>query len=153
MTLHERQAHLNNVYNDLQGINARRAYVSTLYGIWQEKYVLTNDGEAKSKADAYRNELSSIDEHGLIRCLKLRNAQTRYLVEYEGEVADMQTGRISDRCFQEELYLFENCDIDTFSFGWDMEDESTQNLLYEIADYLLQYRLVKYTVRNVKRIA
>ena len=153
MTLLERNKYLQEIYFDIEGINMRRAYISVMYITARDKFAKTGDVEDRQQMDSYKNELKSIAEIVLSRAEWLRTNQDRYLVEYDGEVTDAE-GKTFFKRHKVELFLLNDCDIDTFANGWDLEKgEGQQEILYEVADFLLQYRMTNFFVLNIKKIS
>lgn len=152
MILQERQECLNPVYNEIEGINRRRAFVSTKYMLAHEQFDRTLSEADKREIERYKAELDTIDTQVKPLYKKLRDIQTRYLVEYEGELTDPHTRKASMNRYKEELYFLINCEIDTFNEGWNLDHCNSQELLYEIADFLLQHRFSKFFVKNVKKL-
>ena len=152
MILQERQECLNPIYHEIEGINRRRAFVSTKYMLAHEQFDRTLSDADKHEIERYKAELDTIDTQVMPFYKKLRDIQTRYLVEYEGELVDPLTGRASMNRYKEELFFLGDCDIDTFNNGWNLEHCHSQELLYEISDFLLQHRFSKFFVRNVKKL-
>lgn len=152
MILQERQECLNPIYHEIEGINRRRAFVSTKYIVAHEQFDRTLSEADKHEIERYKAELDTIDTQVMPLYKKLRDIQTRYLVEYEGELNDPLTGKVCMNRYKEQLYFLINCEIDTFNEGWNLEQCTSQELLYEIADFLLQHRFSKFFVRNVKKL-
>jgi hypothetical protein len=115
LILQQRQKCLNPVYNEIEGINTRRAFVSTKYILAHEPFDRTLSEADKREIEKYKAELDTIDT--LVKPLykKLRDIQTRYLVEYEGEFTDLHTGKAIMNRYKAELYFLINCEIDTFT--------------------------------------
>jgi hypothetical protein len=152
MILQERQECLNTVFHDIESMNRRRAFVSTKYVLAHEQFDRTFSEADKKEIEKYKTELDNIDQQVMPLYRRLRDIQTRYLVEYEGELVDPLTGKPSLNRYKEELYFLLNCEIDTFNNGWNLEQCHSQELLYEIADFLLQHRFSKFFIRNIKKL-
>jgi hypothetical protein len=152
MILQERQDCLNIVFHDIEGMNRRRAFISTKYVLAHEQFDRTLSEADKLEIERYKAELANIDSQAAPMYKKLRDIQTLYLVEYEGEQYDPLTDKLSINRYKEELYFLINCDIDTFNDGWNLEHCNSQELLYEIADFLLQHRFSKFFVKNIKKL-
>lgn len=152
MILQERQECLNTVFHDIEGMNRRRAFISTKYVLAHEQFDRTLSDSDKLEIERYKAELENIDSQAAPMYKKLRDIQTLYLVEYEGEQYDPLTEKASINRYKEELYFLINCDIDTFNDGWNLEHCNSQELLYEIADFLLQHRFSKFFVKNIKKL-
>jgi predicted nucleic acid-binding Zn-ribbon protein len=152
MILQERQEYLNTVFHNIEGINRRRTYISTQYAIAHERFDRTLSEADRDAIEKYQVELENIEDQVSPLFKKLRDIQTRYLVEFDGESIDNITNRTSMHRYTEELYFLTNCEIDTFIYEWDIEEEDAQELLYEIADFLLQHRFTKFFIRNIKRL-
>lgn len=145
----QKKEQFSKVFADQQSFTMRRAYVATMYAMMKE------ERSAKTSyplLERYRQELAAIDEEGSVRYAALRQLQNRYRVEYETEERDDTTARLKDKVSCEELYLFNDCEIDTYANGWDMEDAATQDLLYEVAGFLLQFKSSRYLITNIKRL-
>lgn len=152
MILQERQECFNTIFQDIEGMNRRRAFVSTKYILAHEQFDRTLSEADKKEIEKYKTELDNIDKQVTPLYQKLRAIQTRYLVEYEGELFDPLTGKPSMNRYKEELYFLLNCEIDTFNNGWNLEHCNSQELLYEVADFLLQHRFSKFFIRNIKKL-
>lgn len=150
MTAQEKQERFGVAFAALSGFNRRRAYIATRYAFTKERY--TAEPGSYTELERHRQELSEVDEQAIFRYATLRELQTRYLVEYEVEEKNFITSRLQDKKYSEELFLFNDHYIDTYSNGWDMEDAATQDLVYEVADFLTQYKSVHHLITNIKRL-
>ena len=65
----------------------------------------------KREIEKYKAEFDTIGTQVNPLYKKLRDIQTRYLAEYEGELADAHTGKASMNRYKEELYFLINCEI------------------------------------------
>lgn len=152
MILVERQKQLNSVFKDLEGINRRQAYISTKYILASERYSRTFMNTDREERENLNDQLESLSDQFDTLSTKLRSMQTQYLVEYDSEYLEGISEITSIFRHREELYFLTDCMIDTFQDGWNMEDENTQELLYEIADFILTHKFSKFFIRNIKRL-
>lgn len=148
----DKKRKFDEAFSSLKGFNMRRAFISTQFGLTKARHLVRNSETSYAEFEKFRSELSLIDEEAKIRFPILRKYQTRYLVEYEMEERDVKSRRLIDRVCSEQLLLFNDCELDTFENGWNMEDSATQDLLYEIADFILTYKTGKYLIKNVRKL-
>ena len=87
--------------------------------------------------------------------IELKSLQTKYLVEYEGELIDVYNNNsIYWQKFREVLYFKNNSDVNTFEIPINNLDE-IPNLIAlgkEICDFILHHRFTNYKILNIKKI-
>lgn len=148
----DKKRNFDEVFTSMRGFNMRRAFISTQCGLTKARHLAQNTPSTYAHYEKMRSELSLIDDEAKIRFPLLRKYQTLYLVEYETEERDIKSRRLTDKVFSEQLFFFSDCELNTFENGWNMEDSATQDLLYEIADFILTYKTGKYLIKNVRKL-
>lgn len=87
--------------------------------------------------------------------IELKSLQTKYLVEYEGELIDLYNNNsIYWQKFREVLYFKNNSDVNTFEIPINNLDE-IPNLIAlgkEICDFILHHRFTNYKILNIKKL-
>jgi hypothetical protein len=117
----------------------------------REQFAKTGDDDDKKKMDDLETELEHINQHAALNYENLRFHQIRYQIEYEGEVMNAE-GQPFMKRHKVELFLLSDCDIDTYTTGWDLENIEVQEVLYEVANFLLEYRMTNFFILNIKRL-
>ncbi len=79
---------INTVSHDMEGMNSRRAFISTKYVLAHEQFERKLSDSGKLEIERYKAELENIDSQAAPMYTKLWDIQTLYLVEYEGEQYD-----------------------------------------------------------------
>lgn len=148
----EREQRFNEAFAALKGFNMRRAFISTQCGLMKARHLSLKTESTYNEFEKFRRELSLIDEESKDKFPLLRKYQTRYLVEYETEERDVKSKRLGDHINSEQLLFFNDCELNTFENGWNIEDSATQDLLYEIAEFILKYKTGKYLIKNVRKL-
>lgn len=147
MILGERHEILQRSVESLSGLSCRRAYVSTLYAAARNRYRQGQQDADWKQMGIYENQLIQVEEFMAPRMAELRAMQTRYQVEYEAACEGNTTQR-----YCEQLYCVNFCNIDTYKDGWNLESIGTQDLLYEITEFLLIHRFDRFLILQVKRM-
>ena len=151
MAIQERQTKIEEIISQMEPLSRKRVYLSTSLFFTKEKFNKTYADTDRTEIERLKKDIESIEESLTPLFNQLRLLQAKYLVEYEGEYSDIYTGQ-SKAIYKEVFYLTTDCNIDTFTNGWDLRNPTQNDLAYEVAEFLQQHRYSRFTILNIKRL-
>jgi hypothetical protein len=135
--------------------------MNIIYQILEELSKLNQERlflELKAKMPYLPNEatkLQQLYDEILPLQIELKSLQTKYLVEYEGELLDVYNNNKKYwEKFREVLYFKNDCDVNTFESQINSLDKTPNlsELAMEICDFILHHRFTNYRILNIKKL-
>jgi len=142
---------LDILIQQIRGFKQKRIFLSTKHYVTKEKYYKSFSSADKTELEKLEIEINNIDRQLQPLLTQFQQNSNRYVVDYEGELTDIN-GLNHWHPYREILNFKTNCNIDTFTNGWNNAIENCETLLEEIIDFLFYYRFTNFRITNLKKI-
>ncbi|MFG0592244.1 hypothetical protein ACF8C4_14080 [Myroides odoratimimus] len=146
---------INNLLNELKPLNEERLFLELQYNNDKAKFMKNPEKPIQIALEEAETRLKKL--YSLIVPLQnqLRNLQTKYFVEYEGELTNIynNNSKYWNLC-SEELYFKNECDINTFENAISNINDTynLEALLLEISNFIYYHRFTNHKIINIKKI-
>lgn len=150
----ERIEQINSIKKELDPLNQERIFRETKLYFLKEAYTKYFRDEDKNEINKLQSELNDIYQQLNPLFIKLRELQSRYIIEYKGELYNPETGKFYWKTENESFFLKNSCNIDTWNNGWDkyVSDACVSDLIKEITEIIYLTRFTKFEILNIKRL-
>jgi len=154
MTNIERANKIEEIINKLNPIGQKKIVLETKLKLLKEQYFKNQKRDSIEVINKIENEyillLPQFDE----LYIELRSYQKKYLVQYTGELTEPISETSYNRQNLEELYLNTECDINTFTNGWEhyMTNQDAIKVIQEIYSFIYKCRFTKFSIDNIKSL-
>jgi hypothetical protein len=154
MTNIERANKIEEIINKLNPIGQKKIVLETKLKLLKEQYFKNQKRDSIEVINKIENEyillLPQFDE----LYIELRSYQKKYLVQYTGELTEPVSETSYNRQNLEELYLNTECNINTFTNGWEhyMTNQDAIKVIQEIYSFIYKCRFTKFSIDNIKSL-
>lgn len=154
MTNIERANKIEEIKNKLNPIGQKKILLETKLKLLKEQYFKNQKRDSIEAINKIENEyillLPLFDE----LYIELRSYQKKYLVQYTGELTEPISKTSYNRQYLEELFLNTECDINTFTNGWEhyMTNQDATQVIEEIYSFIYKCRFTKFSIDNIKSL-
>jgi uncharacterized protein YpuA (DUF1002 family) len=154
MTNIERANKIEEIKNKLNPIGQRKIVLETKLKLLKEQYFKNQKEDSIDVINKIQGEyillLPQFDE----LYIELRSYQKKYLVQYTGELTEPISETTYNRQYLEELFLNTQCDINTFTNGWEhyMTNQDATQVIEEIYSFIYKCRFTKFSIDNIKSL-
>lgn len=142
---------LENLIRQIRELKQKRIFLSTRHYVTKEKYFKSFSVTDKTELEKLDQEIKDIDVILGPLMLQFQENTSQYVVDYEGELTDFN-GLKHWSSYREILNFKTDCNIDTYTNGWDNVIQNCETLFEEIIDFLFYYRFTNFRITNVKKI-
>lgn len=146
---------INKILSDLKPLNEERIFLELQFNIDRANFLKTGEESIHTSLTNIQTKLEVLYNQITPLQHQLRNLQTKYFVEYEGELINVYNNNSKYwKTYSEELYLKNECNINTFEnpISSINEKPNLQELLAEICDFIYYQRFTNYRILNIKKI-
>jgi thymidylate synthase len=146
---------INQILNKLKPLNEKRLFLELQYNVDKSNFLRSGDDIIYSSLVKSENEIQLLQTQILPLQKQLRDLQTKYFVEYEGELINIHNNNSKYwNSYSEELFFKNECDINTFEHPISSINEkpNLEALLAEICDFIYYHRFTNYKILNIKKI-
>ena len=154
MTNIERANKIEDIKNKLNPIGQKKILLEAKLKLLKEQYFKNQKRDSIEVINKIENEyillLPQFDE----LYIELRSYQKKYLVQYTGELSEPVSETTYNSQYLEELFLSTECDIDTFTSGWEnyMTNLDAIQVIEEIYSFIYKCRFTKFSIVNIKSL-
>jgi hypothetical protein len=146
---------INRILDELKPLNEKRLFLELQYNVDKASFFKSGEESIRNSLVKAETEIQQLYSQILPLQEQLRSLQTKYFVEYEGELTNVHNNNSKYwNSYSEELFFKNECDINTFEDPISSINEKTnlEPLLAEICDFIYYHRFTKYRILNIKRI-
>ena len=146
---------ITTILEKLKPLNEEKMFLETRYSINKENYSKTFDSTLQVKLQEDIKRLEELYSAINPLQIELRGLQTRYLVEYEGELTNVYNNNSKYwNKYNEEFFFKNSCEINTFEkkINSISDVENLDKLLKEITDFLYYCRFTNFKILNIKKL-
>lgn len=146
---------ITTILEKLKPLNEEKMFLETRYSINKENYSKTFDSALQVKLQEDIKRLEELYSAINPLQIELRGLQTRYLVEYEGELTNVYNNNSKYwNKYNEEFFFKNSCEINTFEnkINSISDVENLDKLLKEITDFLYYCRFTNFKILNIKKL-
>lgn len=141
---------LEEVLKEIETLNYDRVYNGTKLYFLKENYLRSYNEKDKEDISEIEKMIKELDDKLAPLFVRLRNLQTPYIVQYEGEFSNGR-GQVYWETQTEYLHLKTQCNIDTWTTALDYNNPTVRDLMTEIHNFLLRNRFTNFRIKNVKK--
>jgi hypothetical protein len=154
MTNIERANNIEEIKNKLNPIGQKKILLETKLKLLKEQYFKNQTRDLIEDINKIENEyillLPQFDE----LYIELRFYQKKYLVQYTGELSEPVSETTYNSQYLEEFFLNTECDINTFTNGWEhyITNQDATQVIEEIYSFIYKCRFTKFSIDNIKSL-
>jgi len=146
---------INQILNELKPLNEKRLFLELQYHVDKANFFKSGDESIRNSLVKAETEINQLQSQISPLQEQLRNLQTKYFIEYEGELINIHNNNSKYwNSYSEELFFKNECDINTFEnpISNIYEKPNLEELLAEICNFIYYHRFTNYRILNIKRI-